>query len=36
MDEITEQLDIDGAREEEDSVADYSLQDIQLVMVTIY
>ena len=35
MDETTEQMDIDGVREEEDIAADYSLQDIWLVVVTI-
>ena len=35
MEEITEKIDIDGAREEEDNVEDYYLQDIWLVMVTI-
>ena len=35
MDEITEQMDIDGTREEEDIAADYSLQDIWVVMVII-
>ena len=34
MDEITEQIEIDGAREEENIAADYSLQDISIVMVT--
>ena len=35
MDKITEQMDIDGARGEEDIAAGCSLQDIWLVMVTI-
>ena len=35
MEEIAEQMDIDGARDEEDNVEDYSLQDFLLVMVTI-
>ena len=35
MDKIIEQMDIDGAREEEDIASDYYLQDIWLVMVTI-
>ena len=35
MDEITEQMNIDGAREEEDIAADYFLQDICFVMVAI-
>ena len=35
MEDITEQMDIDGAREEEYNVGDYYLQDIWLVMVTI-
>ena len=35
MDETTEQMDIDGVREKEIIAADYSLQDIWLVVVTI-
>ena len=35
MDKITEQMEVYGAREEEDIVADYSLQDIWFVMATI-
>ena len=35
MEEITEQNDIDGAREEKDNVGEYSLQHILLIMVTI-
>ena len=34
MDEITEQIEIGGAREEENIAAGYSLQDISIVMVT--
>ena len=35
MYKITEQMDIDGAKEEEDIAADYSLQDILFGMGTI-
>ena len=35
MDEITEQMDIDGSREKEDITASYSLQDSWFGMVTI-
>ena len=35
MEEITEQMDIDGAIDKEENVEDDSLQDIWLVMVTI-
>ena len=36
MNRITEQIDIGGAREEEEIANDYFLQDIWLVMVIIY
>ena len=35
MEEIMEQMEIDSAKEEEDNMENYSLQDIWLVMVTI-
>ena len=35
MEYIAEQMEIDGARDEEDNMEDYSLQDILIVMVTI-
>ena len=35
MEEITEHIDIDYTREEEDNLEDYYLQDIWLLMVTI-
>ena len=35
MEDMTKQMYINGAREEEDSMEDYSLQYVWLLMVTI-
>ena len=35
MDEIAEQMEIDGSKEEEGIVDDYSLKDVLSLMVTI-